>query len=229
MPTILITGANRGIGLELSRQYAAAGEFVIACHRAGSKTDGLRALEASGNPMKIEDLDVTDEASVAKLALAVDGKAIDVLINNAGTMGGFPQDLGGMDYDGWAQAFEVNAIGPFRVITALMSSLKLADTPRAITLTSQMGALHRQSGGSYAYRSSKAAANKVMQVLSLDLRNEGIIVCPMHPGWVRTDMGGPNADLPVKESAAGLINVISGLTTADSGRFLQWDGVELEW
>jgi len=129
-----------------------------------------------------------------------------------------------MDYAGWLEAFKVNTLGPYRVSTALVAHLSRSSNPRIVTLSSQMGSLSRQSTGSYGYRSSKAAVNKVMQVLALELRDKGIIVCPVHPGWVRTEMGGGEADISVEESAQGLVSLIDRLTMEHSGRFWTWSG-----
>lgn len=225
MTTTLITGANRGIGLELTKQYASGGDTVLACCRNPGSADALNAIEG----VEVLPLDVTDGTSVKALASTLEGRPIDILINNAGIMGGEHQTQGDMDYDAWAQTFLVNTMGPFRVITALMENLKSAETPKIITVTSQMGMLSRRSTGAHAYRSSKAAANKVMQVLANELEGDTIIVCPVHPGWVRTDMGGPSASVGVEKSASGLIKLIAGLTMKESGRFFQYDGEELAW
>ena len=225
MTTILITGANRGIGLELARQFASDNDKVLACCRNPQEASDLKALEG----IEVFQLDVTDGASVKALKADLGDTPIDILINNAGIMGGEHQSLTDMDYDSWAQAFLVNTISPFRVSISLLGNLRLSSNPKLVTITSQMGMLSRRSTGSYAYRSSKAAANKVFQVMAAELEVDGIIVCPVHPGWVRTDMGGPAASIGVEESAAGLVKVIAGLTIEESGRFFQYDGEELPW
>lgn len=228
METVLITGANRGIGLELTKQFLQAGRQVLATCRDPAAASELTVLGADPQ-LSIRALEVTDEASVTRLIQDLGEQRIDVLINNAGIMGGERQSLNDMDYAGWSRAFEVNTIAPFRLVTALREHLLRAERPRAVTLSSQMGALSRQSTGSHAYRSSKAAVNKVMQVLALELAEDGIIVCPVHPGWVRTDMGGSTADLSVAESAAGLFDLINSLTAEHSGRFWTWEGKEHPW
>jgi NAD(P)-dependent dehydrogenase (short-subunit alcohol dehydrogenase family) len=134
-----------------------------------------------------------------------------------------------MSYGSWMEVLEVNVLGPFRVTVALLPNLRASTNPRVVTLSSIMGCLSRKSAGYYAYRSSKAAVNKVMQLLANELAGEGVIVCPVHPGWVQTDMGGLDAELPVHESAQGLIRLIDALTLEHSGRFWQWDGTELPW
>jgi NAD(P)-dependent dehydrogenase (short-subunit alcohol dehydrogenase family) len=152
-----------------------------------------------------------------------------VLINNAGVMGPDDQDVAAMDYAAWMDTLAVNVLGPFRLTTALLPNLMKSANPRVVTLTSIMGSLSRDSSGYYAYRSSKAAANKVMRLLAHDLADDRIVVCPVHPGWVKTEMGGPSAELTAEESAHGLLRLIDGLTPAHSGRFFQWDGAELPW
>ena len=228
METILVTGANRGIGLELTRRYLDRGDRVIATCRDQDAAHALRSLEARATPrLTIAELDVRDGTALTGLAAQIDGP-IDILINNAGVM---PerQGLGAMDYDAWSAAFDIHAIAPFRAISAFRNHLGAAARPRAIIISSQMGALNRNSPGAYAYRSSKAAANKVAQLLAYDLKAEGIVVCPIHPGWVQTDMGGVHADLSVSESGAGLVRVIDALDARASGRFFTWAGDEHVW
>jgi NAD(P)-dependent dehydrogenase (short-subunit alcohol dehydrogenase family) len=225
--TALITGANRGIGLALTRRFIRGGYRVVATCRNPGAAQALRDLNSSN--VVIYQLDVTDGQSVSELCRSLREQTIDILINNAGVLGGDRQNLADMDYDAWLDAFEVNTLAPFRMITALRPNLTRATRPRAITLSSQMGALSRRSTGSFGYRSSKAAVNKVMQVLALELRNEGIIVCPVHPGWVRTDMGGEGAEISVEESADGVFNLVQDLSMSHSGRFWTWRGEEHPW
>jgi NAD(P)-dependent dehydrogenase (short-subunit alcohol dehydrogenase family) len=226
--TIVLTGAARGIGLQLAHAYVERGDTVIATARDLSVAQGLSDLSACGS-MELAQLDVTDAGSVGRFAERMNQRTIDVLINCAGVLGGDRQSLDDMDYDAWLNALQVNTLGPFRVTTALLSSLALSPAPKVITLTSQMGSLHRKSGGQHAYRSSKAAANKVMQVMAIELRERGIIACPVHPGWVRTEMGGPQADISVEECVDGLMSVIDKLSIEDSGRFWTWKGEEHPW
>jgi NAD(P)-dependent dehydrogenase (short-subunit alcohol dehydrogenase family) len=227
LDTVVVTGASRGIGLELVRQFLQSGQSVVAACRKPENAAELRALACTR--LSLLRLDVSEEASVSEFVKELGAEPVDVLVNNAGVWGGAHQDLGQMDYAGWREAFEVNTLGPYRVSTALVGHLSRSSNPRIVTLSSQMGALSRQSTGSYAYRSSKAAVNKVMQVLALELRAKGIIVCPVHPGWVRTEMGGSEADLSVEESAAGLLNLIDRLTLDHSGRLWTWESAEHPW
>lgn len=220
MTTVLITGAARGIGRELAHQFAAANAKVIAACRA---PQDVSDTEPS---ITFVPLDVADAASVTALAAQLEGTTIDVLINNAGVMGG-DQSFGNMDYDAWAHAFAVNTMGPMRVTEALAPLL--ADDARVATISSQMGSLARTAPGAYAYRSTKAAVNKVVQLMAIDLKPRGITCITMHPGWVQTDMGGAAADITVEESAKGIRKVIEGLTLKQTGQFIKWNGEPHPW
>jgi NAD(P)-dependent dehydrogenase (short-subunit alcohol dehydrogenase family) len=195
---------------------------------------GLRDPEAdhglhSVRGVRVAQLDVVDPKSVDAFRDGLRNRPVDVLINNAGVIGGERQSLRDMDYDSWRHALEVNTLAPFRVTTALLPNLEQAERAKVVTLTSQMGSLHGNSIGHFAYRSSKAAANKVMQVMAWELRDRGIVVCPVHPGWVRTEMGGPQAEVSVHDSVLGLIALIERLELGDSGRFWTWQGQEHPW
>jgi NAD(P)-dependent dehydrogenase (short-subunit alcohol dehydrogenase family) len=229
--TVVITGANRGIGLELTKIFLQAGQWkIIACCRNPDVAGDLQNLaQNADSKIDICSLDVTEDASVEEFANYLSGQKVDVLLNNAGVMGGDRQSAFDMDYDAWLDTFKVNTMAPLRMVQNLMRNLKLSDQPKIVTISSQMGSLNRKSKGSYAYRSSKAAVNKVMQVLSLDLEEEDIIVSMIHPGWVQTNMGGKEADISPQESAAGLFKVITSLQKSDSGRFLQYTGEEHPW
>lgn len=223
MATILITGANRGIGLELARQYAAAGETVIRAMRGHDK-----AGETVGESLP---LDVTSDASVAGLAEMLKGRPVDLLINNAGVIGpeAARQTSTDMDFAGFLGALDANVLGPLRVTQALLPNLRAASAAKVAVVSSQMGQLSSKQSGFVAYRASKAAVNKVFQCLAVDLAGEGISVAMLHPGWVRTDMGGAGADLDVSESASGIRSVLAHLDVASTGRFTAWDGRTLDW
>ena len=225
MTTYLITGANRGIGLEMTRQALERGEHVIATCRNPDDAAQLSSLSGS---LEIHKLDVTDEAATAALAKTLESQSLDVLINNAGIMSD-RQSVDDMDYAQWASSFAINAIAPWRISVAFAKHLESSALPRVVTLTSQMGSLERAASDRVAYRSSKAAANMAMRTLALEWQSRGITVCMLHPGWVRTDMGGGNADLGATESAAGLLKVIDNLTFADTGRFLDQKGQTMPW
>tara|TARA_R100001377_G_scaffold84610_2_gene68557 strand:- start:203 stop:889 length:687 start_codon:yes stop_codon:yes gene_type:complete len=228
METVVITGANRGIGLGLVQVFLAKNARVIAACRNPEKATALQEL-AQNSALEILPLDVADEASITAFIAALEGKPIDILINNAGTLGGDKQSVDNMDYDAWVQAFVVNTIAPFRLSVGLLANLKKSPRPRIISVSSQMGSLAGEGTGHYAYRSSKAALNKVMRGLAAQLKPEGILLCPIHPGWVKTDMGGSNAQISVAQSAAGIYRLIDTLSAAKSGQFLAWDGEELPW
>jgi NAD(P)-dependent dehydrogenase (short-subunit alcohol dehydrogenase family) len=227
MESILITGANRGIGFELTRLLIEDGRRVIATCRDPESASDLNALNASN--LHIHQLEVTSTKSIEALKRALSRVQIDVLINNAGEIGSKRQRIDDMNIDAWRHTFDVNTIAPFQVSMALLDNLKLSLRPRIISVSSQMGALSRISSGALAYQSSKAALNKVMQVMAKDLESENIIVCSMHPGWVQTDMGGPSADISVNESAAGMISFFDNVTSEQSGRFWKWNGEEHAW
>lgn len=228
MNTVVITGTNKGIGLELTRRFSEAGWRVFAGCRNPDQTVELSEL-ANGRDIQIRKLDVTNAGDVSALQHELADHTVDVLINNAGIMGGDRQSVTEMDYDAWRDAFEVNTIAPFRMATALRSNLKRSANGRVVTISSQMGSLNRKSKGAFAYRTTKAAVNKAMQVLALEFEPDNITVCPVHPGWVRTDMGGPNADITVDESADGLFSLITNLAKNQSGRFWTWEGDEHDW
>lgn len=240
MPVVLITGANRGLGLEFVRQYSALGWEVIACARRPQAAAELAALAAAaGGRVTIEQLDVTDHASIDAVARRLDGRAIDVLLNSAGTMGrgsrsaaDFPAErFGGLDYADIAEIFRVNVIGPLKMTEAFVGHVARSAQKKCVALSSIVGSIAgNRSGGLYGYRASKAALNAVMTSLAIDLgREPGLIVATIHPGWVRTEMGGPRADIDADESVAGVIDVIAGLDAGKAGRFWRYDGAELPW
>ncbi|USH05178.1 SDR family oxidoreductase [Grimontia kaedaensis] len=228
MGTIVVTGASRGIGLELVKTYLAKGDKVIATYRSPEPPSSLTLLQES-NQLILRPLEVTDSQSIQAFAASLEDTQIDVLVNNAGVIGPDHQSYSDMDVQGWEQTFEINTIAPLIITNALLSHLAKSRSPKVLTISSQMGALSRESTGMFAYRSSKAAVNKVMQVLALELKAEGIIVCPVHPGWVKTDMGGDEADITVQESAEGIVKLSQSLTMNDSGKFFTWEGHEHAW
>ena len=227
MPSVLITGANRGLGLEFTRQYAADGWRVFAACRDPA---GARDLAAVEGDVSAETLGVDDGPQVAALANKLSGQPIDVLINNAGIYG--PNDVirDTVDYDAWGQVFRTNTMSPLAVSAAFAVHVAQSGQKKIITLSSIMGSIaENNSSGDFIYRSSKAAVNAVMKSLAGDLKSEGITVAVLHPGWVRTDMGGPDAAIEAPESVTGMRAVIAGLKESDSGRFLNYDGKEIPW
>ena len=229
MANVLITGSNRGIGLELAKQYAARGDNVLACCRNPDSAEALN--QAAGENLTVYQLTPTDAESVAALVTAVSTTGVDILINNAGTPGPAPdqQTALNMDFDGWLEAFNVNTLAPLRVLQGLLPLLRQSDNAKAITVSSQMGALDLNWPTMYAYCSSKAAVNKVMRMISVELAGEKIAVGLLHPGWVKTDMGGEGADITPQESAAGIISVIDETNLENTGSFTKWNGEAHNW
>ena len=230
MSSVLITGANRGLGLEFAGQYAAEGWRVFACcrHPGAASELGAIAAESEGR-VGVHELDVADRASIDTLAAALRGEAIDLLINNAAVFGGRDQRFGGLDWDEWASTLRTNVMGPTHMLEAFADHLAASDKKAAVTVTSGMGSTADTSGGHYVYRTSKAAVNMAMKSASKDLADRAIIVAVIHPGWVRTDMGGSGADLSPSQSVSGMRRVFDGLTAADNGRFLDHAGEEHHW
>ena len=227
---VLVTGANRGLGLEFVKQYAEDGAMVFACCRDPGSAKALRRIsDEAGGKVSFHALEVTDAKSVGALGKAFTDEPIDVVINNAGIYGPANQSADDMDFDGWAKTFAVNTLAPLRVAQAFHASLKKGRGKKLVTITSRMGSTRENGGGYLAYRSSKAAVNNAMRGVSLGWKDDGIIVTLLHPGWVKTDMGGRNADLEPHESVAGMRRVIAKLSASDSGRFLDYRGEELPW
>jgi NAD(P)-dependent dehydrogenase (short-subunit alcohol dehydrogenase family) len=220
MQNVLITGAARGLGAEFARQYGAQGWRVFACARDPRKVEAAANLSAHA-------LDVADRASVAALARELDGERFDLILNNAGVIGDRTPAMGGVDYEAWLDAFDVNALGPMRVAEAF--GRRLQGRRVLATISSRMGSIAEAGANAVVYRSTKAAANMVVKCLSEALKGEGAVVVALHPGWVRTDMGGPSAALSPERSVAAMRRTIESLTPADSGRFLNYDGGAIPW
>jgi len=233
MKNILITGANRGIGLEMARQLLTQGERLIATCRQPMKADALQALdEQFPEQVTILPLEVTNTASIQAAYNASQRiiSHLDVLINNAGILDG-NETLATFDPDVMQQTFDVNTIGPMRVVTQFLPLLRNAEQAKIINITSQLGSLQAmtRNWGRYSYNGSKAALNMLTRMLSNDLKEEGISVICIHPGWVQTDMGGANASISPSESAAGILTIINDLTLAQNGRFYTYTGEEHIW
>ena len=224
MTTVLITGANRGLGLEFTRQYKAAGATVIATCRNPATAQSLNTLG-----VEVLTLDVADSASIAALAATLQGTTIDILISNAGIWGPQRQSANDCPPEAMAEVFTVNTIAPLMIARALKPNLIAGQDKKLIVLTSKMGSISDSSGGVVAYRASKAALNIVMHGLAKDWARDGILVGVLHPGWVKTDMGGPGAPLNAIESVTGLRARIAELNPATSGRFIAFDGQEIGW
>lgn len=227
---VFITGANRGIGLELTRQYLAAGEKVFASARDPSIEGLSRLTERYPDNLKIVMLDVTDESNIQTVAGSLEGTSIDLLINNAGLFHSKHEDFSSLNPDTWIEEFRVNSIAPFLVTRALKSNLANANSSVVGMISSKMGSMgDNQSGGSYSYRSSKAALNAVSVSLANDLSDLDISVVALHPGWVQTDMGGPNGLIDVETSATGLKAILDKAGKAESGKFYDYSGKQLPW
>ena len=231
MAAVLVTSASRGIGLEFVRQYAEDGwQVFAACRDPGSaaRLDPV-SKSAKGN-VQILRMDVTDAEGIRAAARQVGEQPIDVLINSAGIMGGGGQRLGDMDYESWKEVLDINTLGPIRVTEAFFEHLRRSQRKTVVTITSGMGSLaDNTSGGWIAYRSSKTAVNMVMRSVAIDLKSRGIICVVLNPGWVKTDMGGANANITPQKSVSNMRRVIEKLTAADSGKFFHHDGSEYPW
>jgi len=231
MPTLLTTGAGRGIGLELVRQYAADNWTVIACARAPESSSELTQLaERSKGRVSIHRLDVTDFSAIDALAKDLDDRPIDVLINTAGMMGR-TTSFGSSDYAEWEQVFRLNAFAPTKMAEAFVQHVARSEQKKIVSLTTQMASIAKnEMGAFYAYRGSKAALNAIMHSMSIDLgRKQGIAIALIHPGWVRTDMGGKQALIEVGASVSGIKKVIAALSKANTGKFWNFDGTEIPW
>lgn len=232
VPTVLVTGANRGIGLELTRQYAARGWNVIATARQPAQAAALHEIAATHPAVAIEPLDVTDGAATAALAAKYKGRPIDVLVNNAGIAGPRGQALGSLDYDAFRRVFETDAIGPMRIAEAFMPHVAASAHGKIVTLSSSEASIALvDSPRAYWYRSSKAAVNMLMRNLAFDVRARGVTVALINPGPVDTDMM-KGVRMPLQKPAdavAKVIGIIDRLTPAETGRFWDYQGGEVPW
>ena len=230
MPTTLITGANRGLGLEFTRQYLDEGYEVIAACRKPAAAQALQKLQReSQHALTLLEVDVADSASVERAAARVPNAAIDILINSAGLMGK-GGSIGSIDYDEWTRTLNVNVLGPARMSEAFLAQVARSEQRLIVTITSGMGSIaDNTSGGSIPYRTSKAAVNMLMRSAALDLKSRRITCVVVNPGWVKTDMGGPNARISPEESIGAMRRLFSKLGPGDSGRFYHYDGREYPW
>jgi NAD(P)-dependent dehydrogenase (short-subunit alcohol dehydrogenase family) len=223
MPTVLITGANRGIGLQLATFYVARGDKVIGAVRDPHKADALRALGAG---VTLVACDVANEASLSAAVKAIAGQPIDRLIANAGVMGPRGGVLDENPADQWMGVLATNVLGPFLTVRAFLPNVIAAKGKIAI-LSSRMGSSKAAAGNSYVYRASKAAASNIAANLAAELKAKGVAVGSYHPGWVQTDMGGAGADIPATQSAAGLAARFEALSLDTSGCFENYDGTPI--
>ena len=232
MNTVLITGANRGIGLEFARQYAVDGWQVVACCRQPQQAEALNQLaDQYKDRFSIHRLDVRELAEIDQLSHKLQNLPIDILINNAGV---YPHAQNGafshINYDDWMEAFRINTFAPLKMVEALVEQIARSQLKIVATITSKMGSItDNQRGGSYIYRSSKAAVNMVVKSLAVDLQPLGIIAVLLHPGWVQTDMGGRGALISTKQSVTGMKSILNRMTHSDTGKFIAYDGQPIPW
>ena len=229
--TYFITGCNRGLGLEFVRQLLARGQRVIAtCRDIATSTDlTALTLKHSGH-LSLVEMDVSDEASMREAVALLNDEAIDVFINNAGMYGPRDANFGNVDGPAMAEVLYTNAVAPVLLTQLLIDNVRKGSGKKLVYVSSKMGSIADNGrGGSYIYRSSKTALNSVVKSLALDLAPEGIATATLHPGWVRTDMGGPNGLIDAPESVSGMLNVIDGLSVANTGQFFSYDGSTIAW
>lgn len=222
--TVFVTGANRGMGLEYAKQYQAKGYNVIATARNPASADVLNALGVT-----VLQLDVTDAESVANMAKAVGDQPIDILVNNAGYFDRADVTLDKLDFDTFERTLAINTTGPLRVIQALIDNVLKSSEKKVVNMSSGLGSIANSNGRWYSYRSSKTALNQVNKILSEEFKSQGATFVVVHPGWVRTDMGGANATYSPQESITSLIAEIEKLTPKDTGRFFDLKGRKIDW
>jgi NAD(P)-dependent dehydrogenase (short-subunit alcohol dehydrogenase family) len=231
MATVLITGSNRGLGLEFCRQYAEQGWHVIACARNPDDAFDLNKLAGRHSNVQLESLDVADFSQIDALSWKLEEQPIDVLINNAGI---YPDcgsnGFGKLDYQAWTNAFIINTEAPLKMAEAFLPQLMRGNKKLIANVSSLMGSMaDNGSGGSIFYRSSKAALNAAMKTLAIDLKNQSVGVLIFHPGWVKTDMGGPNALIDTETSIAGMRKLIDNFSLDQTGSFVKYDGMPMPW
>ena len=230
MPTLLITGANRGIGLELCNQYLNEDWEVHACCRNPEKASALNQLANKNNKLTIHALEVTNENQMDALKKTLKGKPIDILLNNAGVHALGASQFGKTDDKAWEEAVAINLIAPMKMMEHFVENIAISDKKIIASMSSKMGSMSdNTSGGSYAYRATKAALNAVMLSAAHDLRHLGITALILHPGWVRTDMGGPHGEISVEQSTEMLRKTLDNCDQSDSGKFFDIDGTVIPW
>jgi len=228
--SVVITGCSRGIGLELASQYAEAGWRVIATARDLGGSAELRQLAVNYALFSLYSLDVSSDNSIADFIRDLAGQPVDLLINNAGVYGTGGSDLGSLSRETWREVLEVNTLSPLMMTQALLNNLEAGQLKAVGMMSSKVGSIgDNSSGDSYYYRSSKTALNQVVKSLSIDLAPRKIKVVALHPGWVLTEMGGPNALIKTSESARGLRQVLAAIDAEKSGGFYSYDGAEIPW
>ena len=230
MTNILITGANRGLGLGFVKKYIEKNIHLICTTREISGSKELLAYkEKYPDNMEIFELDLLKDNAALTLANFIKDRPIDILINNAG-VGSSNQHFQAVSLNSWLEVLKVNLIAPLMITQAIIKNVKISSAKKIYFLSSQLGSIEdNNSGGMYIYRSSKSGLNQVVKSLSIDLKAYGITVVSLHPGWVKTDMGGANAPVSIDESVEGMVRVIETTDIEDTGKFLNYDGRELPW
>lgn len=230
MASYLVTGSNRGIGLEFVKQLLERGDTVLATCRDIDRAEDLRELQLNSEKLELFELDVADPESRSNFPKRLMGRDIDVFINNAGVYGPRGASFGKVDGKEWADVMLVNSIAPILLTQLLIDNFRKGRGKKLVYITSKMGSIaDNQGGGQYIYRSSKTALNAAVKSLSIDLADAGFAVGLIHPGWVQTDMGGPNALIDTKTSVSGMLGVIDDLELANSGQFFNYDGQVIPW
>ena len=228
--TVLITGANRGIGLALTHACLRRDDQVIACCRDPYNARALHQLSEIYPNLSIHQLDVSRGEDYLHLKHAIGDQVIDLLVANAGVLGPQLQGFGQVDYHAWAEVFAINSMAPLRLVEHFFDNLKDSERRTLVCISSVMGSIElNQEGGSYLYRSSKAALNAVVKSLSIDLAGDGVHVLAVHPGWVKTQMGGEGAVVEADECAVTLLETLERQPAGTSGQFLSYDGKPLTW
>ncbi|MET2949824.1 SDR family oxidoreductase [Vibrio owensii] len=230
MSTVLITGANRGLGLEFVRQYANKGWHVLAACRAPESANALNELAKNNDNIEPLTLDVTKESDINALADSLNGRPIDHLILNAGVLGDDCAKLGEMTQVKWLEVLTINTVAPALLIQALQDNVAASELKTIIGISTRVASLgDNSSGNMYSYRTSKAALNQILVSAAQNLREKEVKTLAIHPGWVQTDMGGKDATFTAEQSVSGIINVASNLTLEESGSFRVFDGSSIEW
>lgn len=230
MSTYLVTGTNRGIGLEFVKQLLARGESVLATCRDLDKAEQLQQLKAGSDNLSLFELDVADAESRANFPKRLEGQGVDVFINNAGIYGPRAASFGKVEEQAWAEVMLVNSIAPILLTQLLMENFRKGRGKKLVYVSSKMGSIaDNQGGGQYIYRSSKTALNAAVKSLAIDLADAGFAATVVHPGWVQTDMGGPNALIDTETSVSGMLKVIDGLNQQNAGSFFNYDGQTIPW
>ena len=235
MRTVLVTGANRGIGLEFVKQYASDDDQVIAICRNDDYTDELKIISKKNNIL-IKLADMSDFQSIDLLQNELSGIPIDIIINNAGVFGpkaqadgDLRQSFGHMNYDVWRKLMDINTLAPYKIVESFIENIRLGKDKKVVTISSSIASIEDVSSGVNAYRASKCAVNMVMASLAMELKDQGIKFALLCPGWVNTRMGGEKAPITPEVSVDGLRNVIDNLSIEQSGKFYRYNGENIPW